>query len=79
MTLTPDQSRMARAGLKWTLDDLAAATGLGRATIARFELGQAVNPESIAAIREAFESKRVTFVDSGKLRGGVVLGLRRGG
>lgn len=40
--MTPAQSRMARAALKWSLSDLAAKSGVGRATVARFELGEGV-------------------------------------
>jgi transcriptional regulator with XRE-family HTH domain len=38
--MTPTQSRMARAALKWSLSDLAEKAGVGRATVARFELGE---------------------------------------
>lgn len=62
---------MARANLKWTLTDLAEATQLGRATLAYFELGQAVSAETASAIRATFEAKRVTFP-----KGGVAIGLR---
>lgn len=75
MTITPEQCRMARAGLKWSLDDLTEASGLGRATIARFELGQAVSPETVAKIRATLEAKRVKFHDKGPLKGGVQMGL----
>ena len=53
ISMTPTQSRMARAALKWSLSDLADAAGVGRATAARFELGEAVAPASIAAMRSA--------------------------
>ena len=75
--MTPTQSRMARAALKWSLTDLAEAAGVGRATVARFELGEPVTAANIAAMRAAFESKRVRFIDTGKLAGAVYLGLRK--
>lgn len=59
--MTPDQSRMARAALKWSLTDLAAAASVGRATAARFELGQQVEPEKIAAMQEALEHAGAEF------------------
>lgn len=62
---------MARASLKWSIDDLASAAGVGRATVARFELGQSVNPETVKALRAAFEVKRVHFIDKGPFAGGV--------
>jgi transcriptional regulator with XRE-family HTH domain len=76
ISMTPTQSRMARAALKWSLSDLAEAAGVGRATVARFELGETVAPASVAAMRAAFEAKRVRFVDSGRMAGAVYLGLR---
>lgn len=63
---------MARAALKWTLSDLAAAAGVGRATAARFELGQPVESAKVAAMRGAMERQRVRFVDDGRLAGAVV-------
>jgi transcriptional regulator with XRE-family HTH domain len=71
--MTPEQSRMARAALKWSLTDLAAEAGVGRATAARFELGEPVTAETVAALRGAFEAKRVRFIDKGVFAGGVTL------
>jgi transcriptional regulator with XRE-family HTH domain len=59
--MTPEQSRMARAALKWSLTDLAEASGVGRATAARFELGQSVEPEKIAAMRKALIASGAEF------------------
>ena len=56
---------MARAALGWSLTDLAAAAGLGRATIARFELGETVAEASITAMRTALESGGVEFIPAG--------------
>lgn len=70
MNLT--QSRMARAALGWTWDTLAAESGVGRATIARFERGENVQPDRVQAMRRAFEDKGIQFLDGGKLAGGVV-------
>jgi len=69
--MTPVQSRMARAALKWSLSDLADAAGVGRATAARFELGETVAPASVAAMRSAFEAQGVTLVETGKYAGAV--------
>lgn len=63
---------MARAALKWSIDDLREAAGVGRMTVARFEGGRSVNDESVHAMRKALEMKRVRFVDSGDLAGAVV-------
>lgn len=67
---------MARAGLKWSIDDLAGAAGVGRATVARFELGENVEKPKVDAMRTALEAKRVKFVDKGRLAGAVCIGLR---
>lgn len=69
--MEPVQSRAARAMLKWSLTDLASAAGVGRASAARFELGQSVDPETVAKLRKAFEAKRVRFIDDGPMAGGV--------
>ena len=59
--MTPEQCRMARAALKWSLTDLSLAAKVGRATAARFELGEQVNDSSIATMRQAFEHAGVQF------------------
>ena len=63
---------MARAALKWSIDDLREAAGVGRMTVARFERGQSVNSESVQAMRTTLEKRRVRFVDEGDLAGAVV-------
>ncbi len=63
---------MARAALEWSVSDLAIAAAVGRATVARFELGQNVQPDRVQALRRAFEAAGILFVDSGKLAGAVV-------
>lgn len=62
---------MARALLKWSLTDLAEASGVGRATVARFELGEPVSAALVQAMRIALEAKRVRIIDTGKFAGGV--------
>ncbi|MGB5076455.1 MAG: helix-turn-helix transcriptional regulator [Sphingorhabdus sp.] len=59
--ITAKQSRMARVALDWTTTDLALQAGVGRATVARFELGQPVADESVAKIRNAMEASGVAF------------------
>lgn len=72
LTMNPIQSRMARAALGWSLTDAARACGLGRATLARFELEQQVNEESVQRLRSAYEGVGVEFIKGGVYRGGVV-------
>ena len=67
---------MARAALKWSIDDLAAAADVARMTVIRFERGDAVNRTSIDAMRQAFEEHRIQFIDKGRLAGAVYCGLK---
>jgi transcriptional regulator with XRE-family HTH domain len=72
--MRPEQTRMARALLNWSLEDLAAATGIHRNTISNFEIGKyAGDPEKLAAIRRALESCGVIFVDENEEGSGVRL------
>ena len=70
--MTPVQCRMARAALEWSQRDLAAAAAVSWRTILRFEAGESVLPPRVQAMRHAFETKGVLFVDSGHLAGGVI-------
>lgn len=76
--MTPTQSKMARAGLGWSLPDLATASGVSRMTAVRFEGGQTVAPESMTAIRSAFEANGVVLLSEGDKSpsGGVGVRLR---
>jgi transcriptional regulator with XRE-family HTH domain len=66
------QSRMARAALRWSLDDLAKASGVARRTVVNFENGINVLPENAARLRSTMESEGVIFIGSGAHAGGVV-------
>jgi transcriptional regulator with XRE-family HTH domain len=56
------QIRAARGWLGWSQDDLAAESGVGRATIARFELSAEIRQgPTLAAIQRAFEDAGVEF------------------
>jgi predicted transcriptional regulator len=71
LTISPQQCRMARSALKWSIDDLAEAATVGRHTIFRFENDEDVKEATIAKLRAAFEAKRVRFIDTGQFAGGV--------
>lgn len=64
--ITPAQCRAARGFLNWTLADLAAASGLSRASLNAFEGGSG-NPkaETLARIRYAMEQQGMDFDQSG--------------
>lgn len=71
-TMNPLQSKMARTALGWSVTDLSTFSGVGRSTVARFELGQNVQPDRVQAMRRALEAAGVQFVEGGKLAGAVV-------
>jgi transcriptional regulator with XRE-family HTH domain len=63
---------MARAALEWSLEDAAAAAGVSRRTVLRFErYHRDVRPELIEALRRAYEAAGVRFVDAGPHAGSV--------
>jgi transcriptional regulator with XRE-family HTH domain len=60
--MTPDQVRMARASLNWSLERLAEASGIHRNTISNFEVSKyAGDTKTLAAIRSALEAAGVIF------------------
>lgn len=61
--MTPEQSRMGRAALNWTIDKLSHETGVSRNTIARLEKGDKVNQSTNNVIRLALENAGVLFID----------------
>ena len=75
MTLTSEQCRAARGLLNWSQSELAKASGLGRATVARFERdAMETQDESLDSIRNALEAAGVEFID--RNGGGVGVRLR---
>lgn len=65
MDMTHQQCRAARALLGWSAEDLAAAAGIGVATVRRFESGGTVREGSIATIRETLERAGLEFIPIG--------------
>jgi len=64
---------MARAALRWSLEQAAAAAGLSRRTILRFENEHRdVQPELVADLRRAFEDAGVRIIEEGTTAGGIV-------
>lgn len=71
-----EQIRAARQLIKVTAEDLAAASGVGVATIRRYELMSGVpsgNARSIEAIQRALEAYGVEFIGTPEDRPGVRL------
>ena len=58
------QCRMARAGLKIGVRDLAVLAHVSPNTIARLERGERMHRETIDAVREALEAAGVVFFSS---------------
>jgi transcriptional regulator with XRE-family HTH domain len=67
---------MARVAVGWGVRDLAKAAMVSPDTVARFERGEDLKPRTVAALRMAFESAGLEFIDEDD-RGGVGVRLRR--
>lgn len=66
------QCRMARAGLGWSLDDLAARSGVGRRTLAKYEAGGNVLPAMVEALRRALIDAGAVLVEQAGMVGVLV-------
>ena len=60
--MTPEQCRMARAGLSIGARELAEAARVSVSTITRFEAGQVVHEMTLALIQTALERNGIEFV-----------------
>lgn len=69
--ITATQCRMARAALHWSVKDLVEASGVGQATIHRFESGDDLKPSTLSKLRAAFERHAISFTNSGPNAGSV--------
>jgi transcriptional regulator with XRE-family HTH domain len=72
------QLRAARALLGWRQEDLAKASGVGLATVARIEQGKGVvqgNFSTIVKLQQALERAGISFIDDAV--GGVGVRLHR--
>ena len=74
MQMQPDQMRAARAALNWSLERLAAESGVHRNTLSNFETSKfAGEAEKIAAARKALKSAGAIFIDDNDGAPGVAL------
>ncbi len=76
--ITSEQIRAARQLIRVTADDLASKSGVGVATIRRFELMAGVpsgNARSVEAIQAALEEMGVEFIGTPEDRPGVRLNI----
>lgn len=59
---SPEQMRMARAALRWSLATLSERSGVNRNSLSEIERGEG-NPQldTLVAIKEAFEEEGLIF------------------
>jgi hypothetical protein len=74
--VTPEQCRMARAGLEIGVRELAESARVSIGTVSRFEAGQGVPEMTVGLFQKALERAGVEFVADG---GDVGVWLRKGG
>lgn len=75
--LSGQQIKAARGALGWTVQDLADKSGVGTATISRYELADAVpksRKDNLEKIRMAFEMAGIEFIGSPDDRPGIRIG-----
>jgi len=60
--LSGAQLRMARAAMRWTVQDLSRAANVAPATIRRIESALTARPSSLAAIRVTLERAGIVFM-----------------
>lgn len=71
--LQPMQCRLARVALGWSLDEAAAAIGISRRAILRFEQGESSpRDRTLETLRRVYEAASVRFIDEGPDAGAVV-------
>ena len=66
MDMSPEQCRMARAALRWSVADLSAKASVRAATVSAFEGGGNSYRSTVAALRAALEAAGVRFIGEGE-------------
>ncbi|WP_349257209.1 helix-turn-helix transcriptional regulator [Vitreimonas sp.] len=61
--LTPQACKAARALLGWGVRDLAREADVGVATVARYEAGDQMRPDTIEKLKAAFEAAGVEITN----------------
>ncbi|MDU8913506.1 helix-turn-helix transcriptional regulator [Aestuariicoccus sp. MJ-SS9] len=75
------QIRMARAALRWSIEDLSQHAGIGSRTIKRLEATDEItsaNMTTILKIKSCFEYAGIEFIGSPNDRPGIRIGQRLG-
>ena len=65
MLVTPEQCRMARAGLSLGVRELAESARVSVGTVSRFESGQGVPDMTVGLFQKALERAGAEFVSEG--------------
>ncbi|WP_205666071.1 helix-turn-helix domain-containing protein [Aquabacter cavernae] len=60
--MTPEQCKMARAGLGLSVRQLAEKARVSTNTISRLEAGEELKPRTVEAIQRALEEAGVEFI-----------------
>ena len=63
MALTGDQVRMARAALRWTVQELAERAAISKNTVVAVEGGGEAHAATMAVIETALRQGGVEFID----------------
>lgn len=78
LTISPEQSRAARALLNWSRGELAERSNVSVATLADFEAGKRTPYDrTLADVRQALEKAGVIFVEENGEGPGVRLKKRK--
>lgn len=64
-SIDPVESRTARAALGWSQRDLATRSGVGLASIKKFEVGASLHPVLLGQLRRTLEDAGVVFLEAG--------------
>lgn len=75
--ITIEAARAARGLLGWSLQDLAARTGIAYETLSRFENGRPIRESSSEKIVAAFEAEGVELIAGDDRTGAVLVFARR--
>jgi transcriptional regulator with XRE-family HTH domain len=61
--MSPSQFRMARAGLGWTLGDVAEKAGVNLNTVSRFESGREILSGTLERLERVLLDEGVNFIN----------------
>ncbi len=72
--ISPEQLRMARAGLNWTLSDLARRAGVNPNTLSRYETGRDVLAGTLRKVELIMREAGVIFLEEDRGSGVLISG-----